>query len=227
VVEALPDPWHYRQLPRPVPEPPKRPHYWTVEVGADVGLIERPANGDGVHDSPGAVVGGHARVRVLRWLDARFATRVESAPYSYDARALGLPAGAHVGEDGPRRVHLSITAEPTWSPLPRLDLWAGVGLAWGRTTAPTLHVTGSEIAVVPTRGAVFVEVPLSLGIRYEVLPNWLVANLSVTVAFPSNQSGSMLEPYRTPGKNGTLIDVGGFPEPGTSVLGLAGLGILL
>ena len=26
---------------------------------------------------------------------------------------------------------------------------------------------------------------------------------------------------------GTLITIGGFPEPGTSVLGLAGLGVLL
>jgi hypothetical protein len=37
----------------------------------------------------------------------------------------------------------------------------------------------------------------------------------------------MLGPYHTPGKDGTLVTVGGFPELGVSWLGLAGLGVLL
>jgi hypothetical protein len=226
-VEPLADPWKYHQDPKWIAEPPPRARYWTVEVGPDTGLVKRPANGDGVHDSVGVAVGGHARVRVLPWLDARLMARVESAPFTYDDGAFGLPKGTHVEQPGPRRVYLALAAEPTWSPMPRLDLWAGVGIAWGRTTAPTLHVSGSEVAVVPTRAAVFVEVPLSLGVRYELLRNWLVVNLSATVGFPSAQSGSMLESYRTPGKNGTLISVGAFPEPSTSVMGLAGLGVLL
>ncbi len=226
-VEPLPEPSTYRQSPASVPEPATPGRYWTVEFGADTGLIKRPASGDGVHDGVGVVFGGHARVKVLPWLDARLGARVESAPTSFDDGALGLPRGTHLDDPSPRRVYLSLAAEPTWSPVPRLELWAGAGIAWGRTTAATLHASGNEVLTVPTRAAVFVEVPLSLGVRYEFVPHWLVVNLSVTVGFPSNQSGGLLGAYRTPGKDGTLVTVGGFPELGTSVLGLAGVGVLL
>jgi hypothetical protein len=90
-----------------------------------------------------------------------------------------------------------------------------------------MHTTGTEQVALPTRAAVFVEVPLSLGVRYELVPDWLVANLSGSVAFPTDQSGGMLGPYHTPGKDGKFVSVGGFPELGVSWLALAGLGVLL
>ena len=224
---ALPDPRGYRQTPRPVPEPPQRQPYWTVEVGPDTGIIQRPANGDGVHAEAGYVLGGHARIKALPWLDARLSGRVEWAPFSYDDGALGLPHGTRVDADSGRRVYLSASAEPTFSPLARLDLWAGVGIAWGRALLPTLHSSGSEVVTVPARAAVFVEVPFSAGVRYELVPGWLVANVSCAVGVPFARSGGLLEPYRTPGRAGTLVTVGGYPEIGVSVLGLAGVGLLL
>jgi len=124
-------------------------------------------------------------------------------------------------------VYLSASAEPTWSPVPRLDLWAGVGIGWGRTLAPTLKTSGAQVVVVPSRAAVFVEVPLSLGVRYEILPNLVVVNLSGAIGFLGNQSGGLLQTYRTPGKDGKLVGVGGYPEPDTSWVALAGLGVLL
>jgi hypothetical protein len=190
-------------------------------------VISRSVNGAGVHDSPGFAFGGHVRGKILQWLDARVAARSESCPYTYDDGALGLASGTHIDQPGPRRIYLTAALEPNWSPIPRLDLWAGVGLGWGRTIAAPLHTTGTEVVALPTRAAVFVEVPLSLGIRYELIPYWLVANLSASVAFPGDQSGSMLAPYRTPGKDGKLVTVGGFPELQVSWLGLAGLGLLL
>jgi hypothetical protein len=193
----------------------------------DVGVIARAANGNGVHDSPGFAFGGHVRGKILKWLDVRVAGRTESCPYSYDDGAFGLPSGTQIDQPGPRRIYLAAALEPNWSPIPRLELWAGVGIGWGRTVAPTMQTSGAEEVLVPTRAAVFVEVPFSLGVRYEIIPYWLVANLSASVAFPGAQSGVMLGPYHTPGKDGTLVTVGGFPELGVSWLGLAGLGVLL
>lgn len=226
-VAKLPDPASYRQRPAPVAVTASRGRYWTVEFGADTGIIRRVANGDGVHDVPGLVVGGHARVRLLPWLAARIAGRVEWAPFSFDDGALGLPSGTQIYQSSGRRVYLSATAEPTWSPVKHIELFAGVGIAWGRTNMPPLTTSGSQVVTLPTRGAVFVEVPFSLGIRYEFLPDWLVASVSFTVGIPFSRSGALLEPYRTPGANGEPVTVGGFPESGTSLLGLAGLGVLL
>ncbi len=223
----LPDPRSYRQDPRPIPAPAPRAPYWTVEVGPDTGIIQRPANGNGVHADPGYVLGGHARIKALPWLDARLSGRVEWAPFSYDDGALGLPHGTRVDVGTGNRVYLSASAEPTFSPLPRLDLWAGVGIAWGRTLLPTLQSSGSEAVTVPGRAAVFVEVPFSAGVRYELVPHWLVVNLSCSVGVPFARSGGLLESYRTPGKDGTLVTVAGYPEIGVSVLGLAGVGLLL
>jgi hypothetical protein len=124
-------------------------------------------------------------------------------------------------------VYLSATAEPTWSPVRRLELWAGVGIAWGRTNMPTMTTSGSQVVTLPTRGAVFVEVPFSLGVRYEFLPDWLVANVSFAVGIPFSRSGALISPYRTTGKDGFPVTVGAFPENGTSLLGLAGIGVLL
>jgi hypothetical protein len=227
-VEPLPDLRTYRQKPASLPEPaPARARYWSAEVGFDTGVVRRPANGDGAHDSAGALVGAHVRVKVLKYLDARIMGRVESCPFSYDDGALGLPRGTHIDQDGPRRVYLAAAAEPTWSPVRRLDLFVGVGIGWGRTLASALHASGQQTLVVPERAAVLVELPLSLGLRYELIENWLVANLAANLAFVGAQSGQLLSPYRTPGKDGALVTVGGFPEVGTSWAALAGLGILL
>jgi hypothetical protein len=103
-----------------------------------------------------------------------------------------------------------------------------VGVGWGRTTANSLYTRGAEQIALPIRSAVFVEVPLSAGVRYEIIENWMVVNLSGQVGFLwGSQTGAMLNPFSTPGKSGSLVTVAGFPEVGTSVGFLAGVGCLL
>jgi hypothetical protein len=198
-----------------------------VELGVDTGAVSRPSGGAGVHYALGWTVGGHARVEVLPWLAARVTGRVETQPASPDRALLGLPAGTEIDQPGLHRVYVGASAEPTWSPLARLDLWAGIGVGWGRTLAPPLHTSGAETIVLPTRSAVFLEVPLSLGARYEVVPSRVVANLSGAVGALADQSGKLLDAYRTPGQGGKLVTIPGFPEFGTSWVVLAGLGVLL
>lgn len=189
--------------------------------------MTRPSRSNAVHYGAAFAIGGHARVDLLDWLAARLAARIESNAVSFEDGALGLPRGTTLSQPAPSRIVLNASAEPTWSPVSRLDLYAGVGVGWGRTTAPALHATGTETLTLPSRAAVFLEVPVSLGARYEVLPNWLIATLSGSIAFLADQSGSLVSPYEAPGKSGKLVHVGGFPELGTSWALLAGLGVLL
>jgi hypothetical protein len=198
-----------------------------VELGVSSGVVSRPSPEGAVHYATGFAIGGHARVDVLDWLAARLSARFETEPVSFDPGALGLPPGTTLTQPTPHRVYLAATAEPTWSPLPRLGLFAGLGIGMGRTTAPELQATGAEHLTLPTRAAVFVEVPVSLGTRYEVLPDWLVATISGSVGLLTDQSGALVSPYETPGKSGKLVRVGAFPELGTSWALLAGLGVLL
>jgi hypothetical protein len=125
------------------------------------------------------------------------------------------------------RVYLGASFEPQWHATPLLALWAGLGIAWGRTTADSLHTEGAEQVALPIRSAVFVEMPLSAGVRYEVVKDWMVVNLQGQVGFLWDQTGALLDSSATPGKTGSLVAVQGFPEVGTSVGFLAGVGCLL
>ncbi len=191
------------------------------------GVVSRPSTGSLVHYAPGPAVGAYARVDLLSFLAARLSARYETGGASFDDGALGLPHGTTIDEPALQRVTLDAALEPEWTPTPRLALYAGIGIGWGRTTAPALHASGAESLALPPRAAVFVETPLALGFRYEVLPNWLVVDVGGSVAFLASQSGALVSPYETPGKRGTLVTASGFPELGTSWGLLAGLGVLL
>lgn len=197
-----------------------------VEVGVNVGMVSRPADGDAVTYTPGLSYGGFARVEVLPWLAVRTAARIESSTASPRGGTLGI-AGAHFPDADLVRPYLSASVEPTWSPIARLGLWLGVGVGWGRTVCPSLRSVDASNVVVPSRAAVFVDFPLSLGARFEVIPDWLTLSASASVSFLSSQSGRLVEPVRTPDQTGQLATVSAFPELGSSFSALAGIAVLL
>ncbi|HEX7670641.1 MAG TPA: hypothetical protein VF395_13700, partial [Polyangiaceae bacterium] len=215
--------------PPPVLErPTPTPHVPKLELGIDGGVVSRPSKGDLVHYGLSSAVGGHGRVNLTRWLGARVHARFESNQVRFDDGALGLPNGTKYDSPSFRRVVLGFALEPTFSPIPTLDLWLGVGVGWSRTTVGLLHTSGAESVVLPIRSAVFVELPLSVGVRYHVVPRLLVLNLMGSASFLTNQSGTLESDYDTPGASGlTLVRVGGFPAFGTSFAALAGVGVLL
>jgi hypothetical protein len=229
VAEApLPDPATWKQDPPPVLESPSpTPHVPKVEIGVDTGVVSRPLDGDRVHYGLAWAVGGHARVNLARWLGGRVHARFEGSSVTFDDGALGLPSGTHYDSPSFRRVVLGFALEPTITPLPPLDLWLGLGVNWSRTTMGPLHTSGAETVVLPIRSAVFVEFPVSIGVRYHVVPRWLVLNLMGSASFLTNQSGRLESDYETPGASGLLVRVGGFPAFGTSLAALAGVGVLL
>lgn len=199
-----------------------------VELGVDAGVASRPSKGVLVHYGPSWAVGGHARVNLARWLGGRVHARFEGNSVTFDDGALGLPSGTHYDSPNFHRLVLGFALEPTFTPIPPLDLWLGLGLSWSRTTVGMLHTSGAETVVLPIRSAVFVEFPVSIGVRYHVIPRRLVLNLMGSVSFLTNQSGRLESDYDTPGASGlTLVPVGGFPAFGTSFAALAGVGVLL
>lgn len=202
--------------------PPAR----NAEVGANFGIVSRPAENATVDYSAGMAYGGFVRVDVLPWLGARISARVETGTVSPRDGFLGIP-GVHFPDADVTRPYLSVSAEPTWSPLEQLSLWVGVGVGWGRTSCPPLHSIDADNVLVPSRAGVFVDFPLSIGARYEVIRNWLVLQGSGSVSLLTSQSGSLFEPIRIPDQSGQLATASAFPELGTSFTLLAGVAVLL
>jgi len=226
--DAVPDPLTWRQEPssylrKARPVTPDR----TVEVGFGAGVTSRPATSGNVTYGLARTYGAHLRVDLWKWLAARVEARWETVAVNFSEGALSMPPGTTYTEPDLDRVYLGASLEPTLYPTARLALWGGAGIGWGRTTAQSLYTHGAEQVTLPIRSSVFVEVPLSAGVRYEVIENWLVVNLSGKVGFLSDQSGNLENPYDTPGKSGRIVTAGGFPELGTSFGVLAGVGCIL
>jgi hypothetical protein len=197
-------------------------------VGFDFGMVARPESGAAlVHYLNGWTVGAHTRVDLLEWLGVRVATRFERQDVTFDDGALNLPPGTVFDQPILKRINIGLSLEPQWRPVQRLLLFVGFGAAWGRTTAESMHTSGAAHVVLPSRSAVFVEFPLALGARFEIIQDVLVLNLKGSVSALVDQSGRMLKPFDTPNQDGMVIAVGPFPEQGTSFSLLTGVGILL
>lgn len=197
-----------------------------VELGAEAGVVARGAADDTVKYSPAFAWGGSARTDIVDFLFARLSAHVEKGSATPKDGSLGI-AGARFGDADLTRTYLAVSVEPTWSPVPRLELFAGAGAGWGRTVCRALHSENADNVVVPTRAAVFVDFDVALGVRHEILRDWLVVQGSVAAGLPTLQSGTLLTTSRTPDQAGRLGTASAFPELGPSFTALAGLGVLL
>jgi hypothetical protein len=202
-------------------------HARRVEITAFAGVAQRPSTSSRIHYDVGYTAGGQARIAPVWWLAFRLYAGIESNNVSFSQGALGLPSGTQYQLDSFQRVRFGITVEPTWHFDERLEVWLGAGIGWGRTIASPLTTTGAVSLTVPAHAAVFVELPFTLGARWELVPDWLVVSLSGNVIALTDQSGTLLEAYSTPNGVGKLVTIPGFPELGTSWVVLAGLGVLL
>jgi len=195
-----------------------------VEVGAHAGVAVRPSDDSDVTYAAGPTVGGHAKLIYFPWLGLRLSARHEWSSAEHEEAA---PGGTALADQALTRIVLGAAIEPTWAPVPRLEVFGGLGIGWGRTSAEPLEPVRGDRPALPRRSAVFVELPLSLGAGYEVIRDWLVVSASGSVSLLTGQSGNLLESERTPGPDGSLQVVEGLPEMGPSWALLAGLGLVL
>jgi hypothetical protein len=225
----LPDPTRWHQSPEPflTEAPPLAPRR-LLDVGAEIGFASRPASKGPVDYSLAMALGFHARLDILNWLAARLLVRMESQDVSFRQGALGLPPGTTYKDGALSRVSLGIAVEPTYSPFERLDLYAGAGVSWARTTADEMHAEIPEALSLPSHSSVFVEIPFSLGARYTVIPHWLTLNAAASFGIVTGQTGRLFSTYATPAGNAGIVQVGGYPAfAETAWTFLAGAGVLL
>lgn len=184
------------QTPVPValddaPEPPSR----ALEVGAFVGIANRPSEGDLVTYGPTVAWGIYARPEIRSWLGVRLYYREESIPVTVDEGGFDTAASdfgkTDFEQDNLHLRSLGALAEPTWVVAPRLRLKALLGIAWLRFTAPAPSSEG-EVSEIQTakRNAVELDYICGLGASFDLIPNWFAVGASFTYGIASQRTGN-------------------------------------
>lgn len=200
------------------PEPP--PWEPRLEIGGAFAFVLRPyanavAPDTGVQYKPAPGWGVVLRWTIYDWIALH--------PYFIDSHhRLGIPAGAlatdardSIAPDADIETNSVTTFSfgaklaPTWEIIPRLRVWAAVGVGWGRFEFPTMTLTeGDNSYVVEGREGVFIEFPMGLGMSYDVIDRWLAVGYEATAAPITGQTGNAHEPFQAVDADGNTRDVG-------------------
>ncbi len=204
-----------------------------LDIGPVAGLVSRPASHDDagapspVRYGPGFGIGVGLRVPLFRFL--------EVAGYFIDAQhAVELPPGS-LGVDGtiesPKVHSFSFGARlsPTIALGPRVRAWAGVGGGWGRMEFSRMTATepGLGSFVIRDRAMSFVELSLSLGASFEIVPRWLRLSLELSGAVVPSQVGTAVERVQTIDAEGKKRWIDGLPRQDGVFTQTVGLLLLL
>lgn len=221
------DPRMDEQEPRPFfAEPRSDERERHLEVGPDVGFRMRPAKGDGVSYGPGFDYGAHVRVELLSFLG--FRAYFDNSTHAVDVPrgSLGL-ADTQIDQPDLEVFQLGARLEPTYMPLPTLRLWAGVGLAWARATAPQPSSTGATHVRYADRSGVWLEYSGALGATWDFVPRWAAATLSLSGGLVTDQSGDLFHDHVVSDGAGGTIRMDGLPELEASFAAHLGVGMIL
>ena len=231
---ALNDTRPARPAPLPALVPAKVPSMRNIDVGADIALATRTVSKDAsgnaasIHYPSAIGVGFRGDWNLIRHL----AFGVYVVRVRHDANvsgaALGVP-DATVDVDPIRTYALGVRVSPKWRPLPRLDAWLSAGIGWGVLSVSRATITPHSQApfVVRERSDSFAEVPIGLGVSYEVLPRWLSVRFETTGAFVWGQEGTALRPIQAIDALGHKREMSGFPRIDASFVQTLGLSLIL
>lgn len=204
-----------------------------AELSALAGLSVRPAasgndeNPDGIGYGPGLQLSFLARGYVWSWLSAAIYHRRASHELDLPRGAAGLDY-QHISMDKLLVYSLGARLEPTYHVSDSFRTWVSLGVGWGRMTLDKVHVQETDRSyTVPERAGVFVEVPLGLGVSYEVVPQWLAIQAEADVAHLSKQSGGLHGSTPYVDSNGSLHFAGPMPTQVVSGSFLLGVSLLL
>ncbi|MEO7330750.1 MAG: hypothetical protein ABI193_19395 [Minicystis sp.] len=219
----------------PVPPPPSLPWERHLEIGADLAVVVRPGSRDPTGLStpirlrPAPAWGIHLGWQVLRYL--HFSGYFIGAAHELDQ----LPPGSF-GQTGV--VFASETAHtyvfgarvmPTYPFTDRLRAFAIAGAGWGKIAYPRLQVTEGAHPpfTIHERNAYLVELPVGLGVSYEIIPHVLNLDLSFTGAFLLSQQGEALQKSQAIDYAGKKRSVGAAPELDGSFVQTLGVSLIL
>jgi hypothetical protein len=220
--------------PPPLPEAEEKTLPWDrlLDAGGDFTLVARPAT----HDAKGRPsriryqaatgFGLHIRWPLLKYLQIEGYYVDCHMPVGIPNGALGLADTVTSPSAETFVFGARISPRLAWG---RLVGWLSAGAGWGRFEFPRMTATTSSGATytLRERGASFVEVPLGLGVSWEVLPRWISIDVQATAAFVFGQRGDAFDDAQTVDDAGHVRNVGPMPIMDASLVQTIGLSLLL
>lgn len=222
--------------PRPPPLPPTEdktsPWDRLLDVGGDFALVARPATRDAegrasrIRYKPATGFGLHIRWPLLKYLQVEAYFIDCHLPVIIPDGALGLADTVTSPPVETFVIGARVSPRLVWG---RLTGWLTAGVGWGRFEFQRMTATTSGGApyTLRERGASFVEIPLGLGVSFEIWPRWVSIDLQATAAFVAGQRGEAFDDAQTVDAGGHLRNVGPLPIMDASLVQTIGLSLLL
>jgi hypothetical protein len=209
------------------------PPYYKADVGASIGWVHRSVRQDRAFNPLGASYDAaiaetaHFAIPLFSWV--RIGVFFQHCYHGVNIPDGSLePAGAGIDKGTMRAYSLGARLEPTLAVSRRLSLRLILGAAWGRLTMPRMKVsTTSRSYEVSEREGVFVEVPMGLGVAFEIIPHWLAITFDSTVAPNVAQSGALFGHTQFIDSTGALDHTQPMPQLNLTWAQMFGLSVLL
>jgi hypothetical protein len=190
--------------------------YQTRSTKSDIG--NNPAR---IRYVAGLAPGVFARITFLPWLRGVARFRASSHDITLPPGSLGVTnSQALAAQDSLGVVQLDAYVQPTLLILPRLRVWADIGVGWGRISMPPVVVDPQTPPplILRSRAGIFLETPFGAGIGYDLVPNLVTISYDAMyepIFIP--QSGNMYEDDRYVDRQGDLQTVRPMPKLGHSM----------
>ena len=210
------------------PEQPSVPLPWErhVEVGADLLYLSRPTGGP-VHLDATLGWGAHLNWQLVKHLRFTFYFDAAHHPVQLAPGSLGL--ASIITSDSVNTYMFGVRFSPSLAFTPRLRGWLTAGFGWGRFEFPRMKAQdpGQAAFSIPDRSAYVAEVPLGLGLSFDIIPRWLSLQAEFTAAPLFGQVGTAVVPSQAIDAEGKKRTVGPLPDLDVSLVQAIGLSLLL
>jgi hypothetical protein len=196
-----------------VPESPP------LELGAQAGVVHRPARGSAVDYNPGLSWAGFGRIRLTQRLGLRLLAGAEYHSVEVGNADLGLDGTVEQPDLNGIRIAAELSGRLPLSEHWMAELSAGMG--WSRFVAAPLTVRGSDV-VAGERSGVLLDVPITPRLTWHVALSRVAISLAGTFAWAlPSQTGDLFTNSTDRSQvlrqdTGELISVEGFPLFGHS-----------
>jgi hypothetical protein len=118
---------------------------------------------------------------------------------------------------------------PSLAFTPRLRGWLTAGFGWGRFENPrmTTRDPGQAAFSLPERSDYVIEIPMGVGLSFDIIPRWLSLQAELTGAPIVGQEGTAVGPSQAIDAAGKKRTVGALPHLDASIVQSIGFSLLL
>jgi hypothetical protein len=171
--------------------------------------------------------GVHLNWQLVRHL--RFTLYFEGARHAVELGkdALGLPG--YVTSDSVNTYMFGVRFSPSLAFTSRMRGWLTAGFGWGRFEFPRMKAqdAGQAAYTLPERSEYVAEIPLGVGLSFDLIPRWLSVQAELVASPLFGQVGTAVITSQAIDAEGKKRTVGALPDLNASIVQSIGFSLLL